>query len=128
MSYTEYHKGKLKRVNLTEYDNDINKFFEHLCKNLHPTQSDSDWEKDLEYYIKQGSDNPWVTMWYDETGEYEKYIILKDSVWEAEDVELSEDEGMLYKVNDDEYEYYTAFYNGGTCLSEVLEDLLKNRV
>ena len=128
MSEMEHHKGKLKRVDLTGYDNDINKFFEHLCKEVHPTWSDSDWEEEYDYYIKQGSDSPWITMWYDETDEYDKYIILKGSLWEVEDTELCEDEDMIYKVNEYEYEYYTAFYNGGTCLHECLEDLLKSRL
>ena len=128
MSEMEHHKGKLKRVDLTEYDNDINKFFEHLCKEVHPTWSDSDWEEECNYYIKQGSDSPWITMWYDETDEYDKYIILKGSLWEVDDTELYEDEDMIYKVNEDEYEYYTAFYNGGTCLHECLEGLLKSRL
>lgn len=125
MSYTEHHMGKLKRVDLTEYDNDINKFFKHLCKEIHPTWSDEDFEEDIKHYEKQGSSDPWVTMWFDETGDYEKYILVNNEVWSVEDQNIDEDEGMLVKLSDNEYQYYTSFYNGGTCLSEQLECLLK---
>ena len=128
MSDMEYHKGKLKRVDLTEYDNSVSKFFESLCRKMHPSLSESDWEEDLNFYKRQGSDDPWVTIWFEETSEYSKYILIGGDVWESEDTELDSDGSIITKVNDDEFEYYAAFYNGGTCLSEELEYLLKSQL
>lgn len=124
----EYHKGKLKRVDLTEYDNSVSKFFESLCRKAYPEMSENDWEEDLNYYKKQGSDDPWVTMWFEDTSEYSKYILAGGSVWESEDTEIDSDCSTITKVNDDEFEYHASFYNGGTCLSEELEYLLKSQL
>ncbi len=128
MSEMEYHKGKLKRVDLTEYDNSVSKFFESLCRKMHPSNSESDWEEDLNFYKRQGSDDPWVTMWFEDTSEYDKYILIGDTVWESEDTELDSEGSIITKVNDNEFEYYAAFYNGGTYLGEELEYLLKSQL
>lgn len=128
MSEMEYHKGKLKRVDLTKYDNSVSKFFESLCRKMFPSKSESDWEEDLNFYKRQGSDDPWATMWFEDTSEYDKYILIGNTVWETEDTGIYSDGSIITKVNDDEFEYYTAFYNGGTCLSEELEYLLKSQL
>ena len=128
MSEMEYHKGKLKRVDLTEYDNSVSKFFESLCRKMHPSLSESDWEENLNHYKNQGSDDPWITMWFEYTSEYDKYILIGGDVWESEDTELNSEGSIITKVNDDEFEYYAAFYNGGTYLGEELEYLLKSQL
>lgn len=130
MSEMEYHKGKLKRVDLTKYDNSVSKFCEYRCRKAHPSVSESDWEEDLNYYKKQSiyDRNPWITIWINDACDYDKYILIGDTVWEVEDTELDSDDSVITKVNDDEFEYYASFYNGGTCLSEELEYLLKSQL
>jgi hypothetical protein len=59
----------------------------------------------------------------------EQAIVIGDTVYKVEDDEL-EDSGDFFNIEKNEdgsYSYFTSFYNGGTCLQEMLEDGLKEK-
>lgn len=131
MSDMEYHKGKLKRVNLAEFDNDKEKYFEARYRyefaanenrpnGLTEEEIQAAYQQSVEYKYRHSKD-PWEYLWYDNTHDCEGVITIGDDLWEVADIELDDNEDVFTKVSDDEYEYYTSFYNGGCCLSEALE-------
>ena len=134
MSDYEYHKGKLKRVNLAEFDNDTEKYFEARYRydfaadenrtyGMTEEEIQQAYQASVEYkYRKRG---PWEQLWRDENDWDCAVIRIGDELWEVADIELDENEDVFTKVSDDEYQYYTSFYNGGCCLDEALEYGLK---
>lgn len=54
---------------------------------------------------------------------FEEYVVIKDDLYAVESKQL-EPYGFfeISKVNDGEYSFVTSFYNGGTCLAELLEE------
>ena len=56
------------------------------------------------------------------------YFVIEDELWKVEDLQkkgIRDSYCELKKINEDEYEFDTQYYNGGTCWSEMLEDELK---
>ena len=109
MSDYESHSGKLRLVEAKE-----NETFEQQCKRL---------------WIENGQDESEY-----EEGElfsefYEKYFHVKGRVWEVfEHEEFGDDEDMFCRLHDNKdgtLSFHTRFYNGGTCMSEMVEDELE---
>lgn len=106
MSQTEAHIGKLKKV---EGAAATEEWFKLKCIEQGQTELPSyqNWKElflDINHY---------------------KYFVVGEEVWEAvEHKELDCDDDINYFVkNEDETITFVAqFYNGGTCLEEVLED------
>ena len=111
MSYTELHTGKLIKVDLGDLT--LEEYCEKQCKeNDKPLSS---FNKD---YTEQFRDSF-----------YEKFIILNDELYEFLEHEEHEDENYfmkLYPNQDGTISFIGQFYNGGTCLSEMLEDAFKD--
>lgn len=131
MSRQEYHKGKLKKVDLSQFDNDTEKYFEARYRyefaadenkpnGLTEEEIQEAYQQSVEYKYRH-SKGPWEYLWYDNTDDYDQLIKVNDELWEVADIELEADDTVMHKVSDTEYTYYTSFYNGGCCLSEVLE-------
>ena len=56
-------------------------------------------------------------------------IEVNDVLWEIiedKEEEDTQDISILTPNNDGTYSYIMQFYNGGTCLNEMLEDSIKN--
>ena len=130
MSDYEYHKGKLKRVDLSKFDNSKEKYFEARYRHEFGVTEDRPYGMTEEEIQKayQGSvddkyrrSGPWEDLWKSNTDDYEGVITIGTDIWEVANIQLDDNEEVFTKVSDDEYEYYTSFYNGGCCLSEALE-------
>lgn len=108
MSDYETHCGKLRKVDLQGKSKE--EFFEELCK------------KDgleMKSYAENWEDN----YRYSENNDY-KYVTNGEVVWEIYDhVENNDlDHFTLVSNNDETYTFSTTFYNGGTCLEELIEE------
>ena len=110
MSYTETHVGKLRKVDLGELTKE--QWFESKCKEHDITEISS--------YNDTWEDEFWGKF-------YRKYFIYNDEIWEAFDHTKSDDEYMAVMIPqpDGTIIFAMQFYNGGTCLSEMIEDGLK---
>lgn len=56
---------------------------------------------------------------------YNKYLYINEGIYQIIDHKELGEEDMFCKIHkndDDTYSFHTRFYNGGTCLSEMLED------
>lgn len=112
MSETELHFGKLRKIKLEE-----NKTLEDFYK-----------EKLAEKGITElrSFDNDWKDAFKDEFNE--KYFIVKGEIWEVFDHEEKEPYDDIYELKDNKdgtYSFIMRFYNGGTCLSECIEEELE---
>lgn len=133
MSYTEYHKGKLKRVDLSKYDNSTEKYFEEQCRKVLIKFTEEDFQKlykDTKQYLKDYRPEKLPNVWQFIYQYYEAHpvISVNDQIFEVEDDEFENDTTMISQISDDEFEYYTSFYNGGTYLEEILTESLNEKL
>ena len=115
MSDTEYHYGKLRKVDLQGKTKE--EFFKEQCR-----LEDIELE---EYY-----DN-YEEAWRSETDNHDKYFIGGDDVYETFDhIEgnSSEDIDVMIPHEDGSFTFVMSFYNGGTCLSECLQRSLEEKL
>ena len=112
MSQTELHIGKLRKVEL-EQNQSLEDFYKEKLKNIGITE--------LRSY-----DNDWEDTFKDEF--QEKYFIVNDVIWEAFEHKEKDDSDDIYELKPNEdgtLSFIMKFYNGGTCLSECIEEELK---
>jgi hypothetical protein len=115
MSSTEVHYGKIKKVNLRGMS--VEEWCEKKCQ-------------------KASIEKPeWIESWIDafrySEELYDKYHIYKNmEVYKKIDcIETSdEDISVMYSNRDGSYTFFTQFYNGGTCLEEVLDNLIEEYI
>ncbi len=113
MSQTELHIGKLRKIELKQ-----NQSLEDFCKNKFETL-----RLIKELPITKDS---WVEYFKDEF--YEKYFVINNVIWEIFDHEEKDDSDDIYELKPNEdgtLSFIMKFYNGGTCLSECIEEELK---
>ena len=109
MSHTETHFGKLRKI---ETDLTVDEWCEVKCAkegiNEIPSYFDSWKEAILDKF-------------------YDKLFIVDDEIWEViEHVESDgEDLDVMIPNSDGTITFAQQFYNGGTCLSEVIEEGIK---
>lgn len=111
MSYTEFHTGKLKKVDYSGIT------LEQFCKNY----CTANQVFELASYNK---------TWQQQlTGDFsDKYFIHDEDVYEYIDHEKSMDEESfmkLYKEDNGTISFIGSFYNGGTYFEEMLTDAFK---
>lgn len=109
MSETVRFKGCLKEIK-----NPKKLSLEELCKEI--------CMKHLLYELPQYDDN-YQELLLEE--KYNQYIILDDklfSIEELQEIDPYKDYCHIQKNSDGRYFFETQFYNGGACLSEMLEE------
>jgi hypothetical protein len=115
---------------LSEFDNDKEKYYEARYRyefGAYEDRPNGMTEEEIQQAYQGSLDNKyrrrgaWEDLWKSETEDYDGVITIGDDIWEVADIELDENEDIFTKVSDDEYEYYTSFYNGGCCLEEAIE-------
>lgn len=127
MSDYEYHKGILKKVNLSKYDNDREKYFEARCRYEFSGLTEDELQAEYKDFneSKYKRHGGWEAYWRAES-DLRDVICVDDDIYEVSDTELDYMPCIITKINENEYRYYTSFYNGGTYLEEILEDGIKD--
>lgn len=112
MSGMERHIGKIKKVDLNNYT------VEGWCEQKYKTL-----KIELGAYYRTYKEallnDPYPAI----------VIEVNDVLWEIiedKEEEDTQDISILTPNNDGTYSYIMQFYNGGTCLNEMLEDSIKN--
>lgn len=107
MSHTETHFGKLRKIE-TELS------IEEWCKEYCNSNGISE--------ISSTYNDSWIDEFFDRF--YNKFIISNDNIYEIFDhIEADDDDvDYLHENPDGTYTFVMQFYNGGTCLSECLEE------
>jgi hypothetical protein len=112
MSQTELHFGKLRKVELKE-NKTIDDFFKEKLLEV--------GINDIKSYHKN-----WEDAFKDKF--YEKYFIVNNVIWEVFDHIEKDDSDDIYEITknpDGTLSFIMKFYNGGTCLSECIEEELE---
>lgn len=131
MSDYEKHIGKLKKIDLSQYNNDTEVFFEQIYREIFSDLSEAEiqdnYKSAVEYKYRRDK-GPWEYLFFDNCYDFDmvdKFYIVKGNIYETiEDKEV--DKASFFKDNGDgTYDYFMEFYNGGTCLSECIEDELE---
>lgn len=131
MSDYEYHKGKIRKVNLEEFDNSTEKYFEACYRFDHKDLTEEEIQERYQMITqnKWREYDPWEELWRDDDNHKHQVLNVNGDLYEAFDEELDEEcNCLLFKHKNGEYEYYCSFYNGGTHLIEVLENKLKKQI
>ena len=119
MSEVELHTGILKEVNTRGLT--VEEWIKRWVNNYLDNN-------DEVYYSRHRNDPDfdYKSAFYDLTY-YNPYIITRDKIFKVYD-HLQESDFIcsINKNANGDYSYTTQFYNGGTCLTEVLENGLKN--
>ena len=106
MSRTEFHNGTLGLITSHNID-DMAKLI--LLKEYSINSLPSDYNSYVEYLC----DNY-----------YYKFIVIDNKLYEINDTEIEEDDFTMEEIRPGYYKYNGGFYNGGTCLHEMLEEFL----
>lgn len=130
MSEMEIHVGKLKRVDLSNYDNNIEKFFEEQFRKTFTEFTEQEiqdaYQRAVDYNYR-GNKGPWEFLFQDTyCDEFmeDKYYVVNGSIYEIieeEELDPYDDISILKDNGDGTYDYFMTFYNGGTCLRECIE-------
>lgn len=113
MSETENHKGKLRIVPLLDGES-----LEEQCQRIAIVNN---FEFDSRYHYT------WKECINDEG--YNKFIVVKNILFEIYDHKRFDDYSFeITEDPDGTYSFVGSFYNGGTCLNEILEDELSKLI
>lgn len=127
MSDYEKHIGKLKKVDLSEYDNSTEKFFEEQYRKLFKDLSEEEikdaysWSENYKYRRYCG---PWEYLFFNKSYDFDMYYkfhVVKGNIYETIEDKEVDDASFLKDNGDGTYDYFMEFYNGGTCLGECIE-------
>ena len=117
MSEIELHKGIIKKVDTEglSVEDWIKRYVDKYAKE-NPNSWVTGHINDPEFDYKQG----FLDITWDQN-----YIITKKHIFRAYDEKLDYDFVDIQENANGTYSYRTQFYNGGACLTEVLENKLK---
>lgn len=109
MSHTETHFGKLKRVEIGDLN--VEEWCKERCNEIGINEIEpfnNSWEEELRDNYVLGK----------------KYHFIKKTIWEIFDHTESEGDyiNMMIPNSDGTFTFCMQFYNGGTCLSEMIEE------
>jgi hypothetical protein len=120
MSNYEVHRVIIKKVDLLEFDNDTEKYFEARCKYEFEGYGDR-WINDL--YKEYGN---WQDMFFDETFICD-VIIVNGEPYEIADTQVNRDKQCIIKpIEPGKYEYEIRYNNGETSVLEMIENGLSD--
>lgn len=117
MSYTERHIGKLVEVDFDRNGTTPEQFYKMLCE-YHNYISLTVTKYRNPYTYKSWEDLYWNELW-DEDNLYKADGKLYKLV---EHVETEDDIFKFWKNADGSISFVVEFYNGGTCLREMIEE------
>lgn len=130
MSEMEIHVGKLKRVDLSKYDNNIEKFFEEQYRKTFTDLTEQEiqdaYQRAVDYKYRENC-GPWEYLFRDNCDDYDigyKHYVVNGIVYETieeEELDPYGDISILKDNGDGTYDYFMTFNNGGTCLEECIE-------
>ena len=110
MSDYESHKGRIKPIFRLENESDKQYFFRATGKDISTEDFDDLMEAIYDLDL------------------YNKYFYVRETIYENlehEELDPYSSECVLNGNDTDGYTYHTMFYNGGTCLSEIIEEAIE---
>ena len=129
MSDYEFHKGVLKRVDLSKYDNDKEKYFEARCRyefsGLTEDELQTEYKKFNERKYKRHGG--WEEYWWSES-ELRDVIYVGDDIYEVYDTELDSDTQCIITKVDENGNGFGHDYSLKACKFWIDEELKGNHL
>ena len=132
MSDYEKHIGKLKKIDLSEYDGSTEKFFEEQYRKLFTKNLGEEKIKDLyswsENTVCRRDRGIWEYLFFDTCIDFDmenKFYVVNGAVYENIEDREPDDLCFLKDNGDGTFDYAIEFYNGCTWLGECIEHELK---
>lgn len=117
MSYTEKHIGKLVEVNFDKNGTSSEDFYKILCE-YHNYDSLTVSKYRGPYTYKS-----WEEMYWEELWDKDNMYRVDGKVYKlVEHIDIENDIFKFWKNDDGSISFVAEFYNGGTCLSEIIEE------
>ena len=120
MSYTELQTGKIRKIGEMTFE-DAEEICKNLCRDISPKRYNEIIKNGFKSY-----EHSWMEVVNDEMYDGKSFLLYKNGIlYMVHDVKNYEDEGFFFrkeKINDTEYSFVTQYYNGGTCLPEIIEE------
>lgn len=115
MSDYETIKGKIRKIDLQGMS--AEEYAERIVKERGHDSEVAKGPYFYETYLE------FLKSYYDwEEGQYTTIGDDLYLIYDTCDLDSFDNHIIMTSIADDTYEFYTSFYNGGTCLTEVLED------
>lgn len=111
MSSTETHKGILVEFPRKENEED-KEYLQRLLKYKNKVFREDAYESLQDYMYEQDL--------------YENVLYYKNTLYLNENHQELDEDVNIFTKTDQGIEYFVSFYNGGTCLSEMLEEGLES--
>lgn len=124
MSFTELQTGKFKKIGVMS-EGEAERYCRNLCKEISPAKYEDAITNGFKSY-----EHSWLEVLNDEFWKSKEYhndfiVFQNDILYRVYDVKNHEEDGFFFhkeKTGDDEYSFITQYYNGGTCLQEIIEE------
>ena len=117
MSYTEKHIGRLVVVDFDKNGTNPADFYKMLCE-YHNYNSLTVTKYRNPYTYKS-----WEEMYWEELWDKDNLYRVDGKVYKlVEHVDIEDDIFKFWKNADGSISFVAEFYNGGTCLSEIIEE------
>lgn len=112
MSNNETHRGRIIPI-LREDNENFSEYVERATG--------------IEFLSVEGEETDDILEFIDHNNLYDKFFFYDEKLYKIDDEEFEDDDDYVkHKVLEDGViEYSCRFYNGGTCLSEVIEEILQ---
>lgn len=117
MSRTEKHIGKLVEVDFDRNGTTPEHFYKMLCE-YHDYNSLT-----VAKYREPYTYKSWEEMYWEELWDKDNLYRANGKIYKlVEHVKLEDDMSLFNKNPDGSISFAVEFYNGGTCLSEIIEE------
>lgn len=133
----EKHIGKLKRVDLSNYDNNTEKFFEEQFRKTFTELTEQEiqdaYQRVADYNFRRNK-GPWAFLFQDtcyKNDMEEAYYIANGIVYktiEENELDPHEHVSTLKDNGDGTYDYFMSFYNDEISLIDCIENELEKIV
>ena len=131
MSDYEKHIGKLKKVDLSKYNDSTEEFFKEQYQKLVPHLSEEEIKDEYSWSENSGcrrNRGIWEYLFFYNCYDFDmegKFYAANGNVYETIEDREVDDLWFLKDNGDGTFDYSVEFYNGGTCLEECIEHELK---
>lgn len=129
MSFTELQTGKLKRISEMTPEG-VENYCKEQCKEISPKKYEDVIANGFKSYESSWLEVVNDALWnLNDCRRNDSFIYENGVLYKVHDVKNHEDESFFFhmeQIGDGEYQFITKYYNGGTCLSEILSEEINN--
>ena len=128
MSETRLQTGKFKKIGEMTPEG-VEDYCKDMCKSFSPEKYEDVIQNGFKCY-----EHSWLEVlndefWKSDEHHKDEILYINGVVYKIYDVENHDADGFFFhkeQIGDGEYKFTTQYYDGGTCLSEIIEEEIEN--